>query len=146
MPINAKDYLDEVAECEARIHGKIAEIYMLDALAKKVTATLCEDKVQTSTVIDKIGNIIAQIEEEKERLQKSVNHFFKVKSERIALIEQLDNVLDYKVIHGKYIRYLELKDIAKEENYTHQYICEVHNRALEKIQVLLNNLYKPIES
>lgn len=146
MQVDAKTYLEEIARYEAYIKSRIAEIYRLECLATSVTAALCDDKVQTSGASDKIGNIVAMIADEKDKLQKSVEHFFKEKKERIALIEQLENLLEYKVIHGKYIQYLELKDIAANENYTHQYICEVHNRAIENFQVLLNNLYKPIES
>lgn len=146
MQVDAETYLKEISKCEARIYGKIAEIKRLECLATSVTAALCDDKVQTSGISDKIGNIVVQIETEKEKLQKAIEHFFEVKSERIALIEQLDNVLDYKVIHGKYVRYLKFKDIAKEEHFSEQYIREVHIRALENFQILLNNLYKPIES
>lgn len=146
MQVDAKTYLEEIERYETYIKSRIAEIYRLESLATSMTAALCDDKVQTSGDKDKIGKIVARILDEKDKLLKTVEYFFEVKSERIALIEQLENLLEYKVIHGKYIQYLELKDIAANENYTHQYICEVHNRAIENFQVLLNNLYKPIES
>lgn len=146
MQVDAKTYLEEIERYEEYIKDRTAEIYRLECLATSVTAALCDDKVQTSGTSDKVGNIVAMIVDEQDRLQESVKHFFYEKKERIALVEKLDNLLEYKVIHGKYIKYLDLKDIAENEGYTHQYICDVHTKALKNFQKILNNLYKPIES
>ncbi len=146
MQLEAQIYLEEIERYEVYINNRISEIERLNELLYKITSTLCKDKVHTSPVTDKIAFTVTQIEQEKENLLDAANSLREVIKERVSLIEQLENTLEYKVIYNSYVKNLKLKDIAQEEGYTHQYICEVHNKALENFQNILNNLYKPIES
>lgn len=142
----AKYYLEEIEKYDRLMQNKIAEIKQLRCLATSVTAVLKPDKVQTSGAGDKVGHIVSLIVDTEAELQTIINHFFSEKTERIKLIEQLENPLEYTVLHKKYIQYKRFDDIAAEENYTLQYIYEVHAKALKKIDDMLKNLTKPKES
>lgn len=146
MQLEAQIYLEEIEKYDRFIKSKIAEIEQLRCLATSVTAAIGSERVQTSGTSDKVGSTTAIIVDKENELRNMVEHFFNEKSERIKLIEQVKNPLEYTVLHERYIQYMSLKDIAEEESYSYQYICEVHGRALKNIQIFLNNLYKPIET
>ena len=146
MQLQAQLYLEQIERYDKFIQAKLAEIYQLRCLATSVTAATGSERVQTSGTSDKVGNITATIVDKENEVQKMIEHFFNEKSERIKLIEQLENTLEYTVLHERYIQYMSLKDIAAKEGYSYQYICEIHGRAIKKIQSFLKNLYKPIES
>ena len=144
--MQARMYLEQIERYDKFIQEKLAEIYQLRCMATSVTAAMGTERVQSSSASDKLGNIVAAIADKEEEVQQMINHFFAEKAERIQLIEKLDNLLEYTVLHDRYIQYMALTDVAEKEGYSYQYILEIHGRALKNIQIFLNNLYKPMET
>lgn len=144
--MKAKDYLKEISRYDSMIQRKLSEVQQLRYLAVSVSAPIGNDVVSTSKGSDRIGNIIAKIVDLENEINAEIDRFVDMKRERIALIEQIPNKLQYIIIYDHYIQYKSLVEIAEAENYTYQYIIETHGEALKTMQTLINNLSKPIET
>jgi DNA-directed RNA polymerase specialized sigma subunit len=137
--VDIKEFLEYIIFADKRIKNKQAEIYQLYCLATSTTAPMGSEAVQTSGVSDKVGNAATKILQEKEKAERMVKEYVEERAKRIALIEKLENPLEYDVIHLHYVQDKSLKDIATEVCKSYQYIVEIHNQALK-------NLSKHIES
>ena len=145
MQNEAQLYLEQIERYDKFIQNKQVEIRQLRDLATSVTATVSDERVQTSGTSDKVGNITSLIVDNENELKAMIDHFFREKKERIELIERLENTLEYTVMHERYIQYMSLKDIAEKECYSYSYILTVHARGLKKIQNYLNTIHNNIE-
>lgn len=56
---------------------------------------------------------------------------------RIATIEQIDDATEYDILYKRYVKHLTLQQVSEELNYTYEWICKLHGRALEKIQQII---------
>ena len=70
-----------------------------------------------------------------------VDDYIDEKGRRIKLIEQLDDRLQYKVLHKRYVELKSLTEIADEENYSYVWISKVYSEAMKKVQNILNSIH-----
>ena len=68
-------------------------------------------------------------------------YYIDEKGKRIKLIEQLDDRLQYKVLHKRYVELKSLTEIADEENYSYVWISKVYSEAMKKVQNILNSIH-----
>lgn len=110
-------------------------------LATSISSLSTETPVQSSSDGDRIGKIIASIVDKEKELDAIVDDYIDEKEKRIKLIEQLDDSLQYKVLHKRYVELKSLSEIASEESYTYDWIGKKHSQGLKKVQEMLNELY-----
>lgn len=139
--MDAKSYLEEIKWTDSRIQNKLAEVQQLRYLAISTTAPIGGEIIQTSKQNDRMGNIVAKIVDMENEINTEIDKFIDMKRERIALIEQIPKQLQYDIIHGHYVQYKSLVDIAKEKDYTYAWILEVHAEALKTVQKLIDEKY-----
>lgn len=137
--IDAKKYLEEIERDNTTIENKLAEINQLENLATNISATTSVTPVQSSGTSDRIGKIVADIADKENELQKLCDEFVDKINERIKLIEQLNDRLHYIILHKHYVQFKPFKLIAKEVNYTYDYVIKKHTSALIEIEKILNN-------
>lgn len=141
--MTAKEYLEQIKKADERIQNKSVELYQLKCLATSVTVATDKEPVATSGVSDKVGNTVIKIVELSDEINAEIDAFIELRAKCIAVIEKLENSLEYAVIHQHYVQYKTLAQIAIDKCYTHQYIIEVHKKALKNIQNILTT-YKNI--
>lgn len=136
--INAKTYLQQIINDDKRIQNKCIEVYQLRCLATNITAPMGTEPVQTSGASDKVGNIVAKIVDLEHEINDMIDRFIDDKHERIKVIEQIEDQLQYNILHSRYVQGKRFKEIAEEEHYTDVYISQQHQKALEKVQKIIN--------
>ncbi len=138
--LTAKEYLQQIRQMDTRINNKLVERYQLDCLRKNITSSLDKEPRGSGGVTDKVGNITAKLLDLEEQINHMIDDFVDQKQQCIDLIDKIPDHLQYTVLHKHYVQYKPLVDIAEEENYTYQYIIEIHAKALTTFE----NLWKPI--
>lgn len=133
--IDAKEYLEWIETAEGRIQRKLAEIDRLRSLATSIGGISTDTPVQASHEGDRIGKIVASIADK----QKEIDDIVEEQEKRVDIIEKIENVLQYKVLYKRYVKFKKLGKIATEENYTYDWIQKNHTRGLKKVQEILNN-------
>lgn len=135
--MKAKEYLLKIEKNEKLINNKRDELFKLRCMAESTTIDSANESVQSSASSDKLGNLVARIVDlENEIISDSIKAVSDMQ-DRIATIEQIDDATEYDILYKRYVKHLTLQQVSEELNYTYEWICKLHGRALEKIQQII---------
>ena len=140
--MDAKEYLQQISKDDRLIQNKCIEVYQLRCLATSVTAPMGTEPVQTSGASDKVGNIAAKVVDLENEINGLIDKFIDDKHERIKVIEQIKDPLQYNILHKHYVQGKRFREIADEEHYSEVHISKQHQKALGKVQKILNSIRK----
>ena len=128
--------VDEYLEFIEKIDSIIAnKEYQVEELKEKAEGLSCgseADRVQTSSVQQKMANIVAKytdLEHEIERLRAKKDEF-------IFRIEKLSRV-HYELMHDKYIKGMTLTEIQRMRRKSPSWASMTHRRAKAKLEHII---------
>ena len=132
--MTAREYLERIEKNERIIKNKQFEREYWLGMATNTTANLGGERVQTSgnkqmmefQVIKAI-----QADEDVERLKREI-------ADIISTIQRL-SAEDYDLLHQVYVQHKSLKEIHVEAERSYSWATTTHQRALERLQRLLDN-------
>lgn len=136
--LEAKLYLKEIEKYEKVIKNKLEELQHLRELAVSFNYNSNSDVVQNSCDADKIGSTVGQIIDKENDLKSTIDEYISKRQERIAVIEELRDPVEYDIIHKRYVQLKSLDEIAIELGYSYVWICKKHNSALLNVQKIRN--------
>lgn len=136
--LEAKLYLKEIEKYEKVLKNKLEELQHLRELAVSFNYNSNSDVVQNSCDADKIGSTVGQIIDKENDLKSIIDEYISKRQERIAVIEELRDPVEYDIIHKRYVQLKSLDEIAIELGYSYVWICKKHNSALLNIQKIRN--------
>lgn len=135
--MKAKEYLQQIKKCDKLIENKLSEIKSLYDLTTSITTGLKEDVVQSSGVTDKIGDTVSKIIDLQQEINDDIDSFVDLKREIMSVIDRIDDVNLIDILYKRYFKYETWERIATEMNFTYQWVCKLHGRALQKVQQLI---------
>jgi DNA-directed RNA polymerase specialized sigma subunit len=142
VDIEARKFLQQILKDDKLIQNKCVEVYQLRCLATNITSPMGTEPVMTSGASDKIGNIVAKIVDLENEINELIDKYIDDRQERIEVIEQIDDPLQYNILHKYYVQGTRFKEIAEEEHYSEVHINKQHQKALAKVQKILNSIGK----
>ena len=129
--MTAKEYLSQAAALKRRIkqvEDRIEEIRT--ELSSPKAIRYDKDMVQSSPTSDAFANYVIKLEKEESKLLKLKEQYIETFEEiRVRLISVNPDIYSDLL----YMRYLEQKtfvQIAEELNYSYEWTCRLHGRAL----------------
>lgn len=129
--MTAKEYLSQAAALKRRIkqvEDRIEEIRT--ELSSPKAIRYDKDMVQSSPTSDAFANYVIKLEKEESKLLKLKEQYIETYEEiRVRLISVNPDIYSDLL----YMRYLEQKtlvQIAEELNYSYEWTCRLHGRAL----------------
>ena len=129
--MTAKEYLSQAAALKRRIkqvEDRIEEIRT--ELSSPKAIRYDKDMVQSSPTSDAFANYVIKLEKEESKLLKLKEQYIETYEEiRVRLISVNPDIYSDLL----YMRYLEQKtlvQIADELNYSYEWTCRLHGRAL----------------
>ena len=129
--MTAKEYLSQAAALKRRIkqvEDRIEEIRT--ELSSPNAIRYDKDMVQSSPTSDAFANYVIKLEKEESKLLKLKEQYIETYEEiRVRLISVNPDIYSDLL----YMRYLEQKtlvQIAEELNYSYEWTCRLHGRAL----------------
>ena len=137
--MEAKAFLMQLQTLKKRIESKRAEIEQLKSVAYGVTPQADSERVQSSGNPERMASAIVGYMQLETELAQHLAQYCRAMREIVAVIEQLDEPY-YSIIHKHYVQNKPFTEIAVEENYSYQYIIDLHGVALQKIQKIINTL------
>lgn len=93
--MNAKKYLEGIADNTAKIHCKLAEIEQLRSLATSISSLSSGAHVQSSSESDRIGRIVSDIVDKETELDAMVDDYIDEKENESSLLNSL--MIDYSI-------------------------------------------------
>lgn len=137
--MEAKEFLLQLQVLKKRIESKRAEIEELKSIAYGITPQAEGERVQSSGNPERMASAVVGYMQLETELSQHLVQYCRAMREVIAVVEQLKEPY-YSIIHKHYVRNKPFYEIADEENYSYQYIIELHGIALQKIQKIINIL------
>ncbi len=129
--MTTKDYLNQISRLNRMINNKLTEILQLKELSYSISAVRSEEKVKSSSDLDRIGSSYAKIDEMERNLDKVIDEYADKKN---LIIKQIDGIEDedfYNILFSRYIEKKTFEVIATEMNFSYRNITRLHGRALK---------------
>ena len=139
--MTTKEYLRQIERVNLVIEDKITEIESLRGIASRLNGNPETERVQTSVVKDKIGDIVSEIVDKEEELKTVMSEHIKKKAIIVKQIEGISNNTFYKILTRKYIRFDTLSHIADEMGYSKRQIDRLHGKALLNFESIYGETY-----
>lgn len=136
--LDAQAYLGRPEKYDAIIQNKLVEQRQWKELALGITANMGGDKVQSSGSQSKMADAVEKCIDMESEIDRLIDLLIEAKQEVIRTIEELDRPFDYKLLHDRYIKYIDLKEIAVLYCKDYTTITTAHGRALKRVQAILD--------
>jgi hypothetical protein len=135
--LTAKSYLQQIKKCDIKIDNGVEELSRLKALATRVTSAMSGDVVSRTRNTDTLGDTVAKIIKLQDDLNREVDRYVDLKREVTVMLYRLENPVYYQILHSRYILYKTWEQIACDMDFTYQWVCELHGRALQEFGKLM---------
>lgn len=138
--MTAKQFLSQARRIDKRIDNYVEEITQLLTLATKTTPSNTQERVQSSSTGDKVGDGAAKIADLQREMDQWVDELLIKKEEIRKVIEQVDDTDCYDLLYKRYILYKKWEQIAVDKDITTMGVWKMHGRALKKVEKILESL------
>lgn len=120
------------------IPNKLIERQQWHDLALSITAHMGGERVQSSGSKSKMADAVERCQDMEGEILAAVEKLIAEKQKRLAILERLDSPIYYKILHMKYIQYMEFVDIADSLRMDYTNVTTTHGRALNQVQRLMD--------
>lgn len=132
-------YLELVAKIDAVVENKLIERRQWKDLALNISANMDGEKVKSSsTTTSKMEEAVVMCLMAEEAVVSEVKRLIAEKNAIVRTIEKLHSPMEYRVLHMRYIQYMELEDIATKLKRDYSWVTTTHGRAVKHVQDLLD--------
>lgn len=138
--MTAKEYLMQVRNLESKMKILKEEIDTLREMVVSTGAIQQGERVLSSGTQDKMAKTICKINEKECEWNDLMREFALVRANVIINIQKLNNPEYEQILYKRYCQSKKWEEIALEMNYTYQWVCKLHGRALLELDKVLNNL------
>lgn len=135
----AQIYLEQVELADAIIANKLIERKQWMDIALGITANMDGERVQSSGSKSKLEDAVIKLVDMEAEIDRAVDRLIEIKQDVVAVLEQLDSPYDYRLLHLRYIQFVDLVDIAERWNKDYTAITTAHGRAVARVQKILDN-------
>lgn len=138
--MTAKEYLMQVRNLESKMKILKEEIDTLREMVVSTGAIQQGERVLSSGTQDKMAETICKINEKECEWNDLMREFALARANVIINIQKLNNPEYEQILYKRYCQSKKWEEIALEMNYTYQWVCKLHSRALLELDKVLNNL------
>lgn len=133
----AQVYLERIKWLEVMIDSNTEELAKLDSVAKRITPVLNTTGAGGSGNPDRVGNAMAKIIDLQNEISQDNAEFVALRREAGELLKKISKPEQYQVLRKRYMLYKSFEDIAVEMQYSYRQICNIHGRALQAFEKVL---------
>ena len=137
--MTAKEYLNQVKNLESKMKILKEEIDTLREMVVSTGAIQQGERVLSSGTQDKMAETICKINEKECEWNDLMHEFSLARANVIINIQKLNNPEYEQILYKRYCQSKKWEEIALEMNYTYQWVCKLHGRALLELDKVLNN-------
>lgn len=137
--MTGRDYMETIRRVKREIRLLMEQIERDSTLAQGVTAIRYDiDRVQTSPVSDRMGDIVARITETTTLLYDRIALLQGLEEDARRLLVNLTTEHE-RVLVYRYIDELSWISVAERMGYSEKHVFTVRDKALEELDELINN-------
>ena len=137
--MRAKEYLRSLKRFDVKIKNLQWELEELENKAIGISSVdYSGDNVQSSSCGDPaFVKMMPKIKAVKDELEKTIEDFVEKRHEMILMINSLSNTNYIQVLFKRYVEFKKFDDIATEMSYEVQSVKNLHWRAIQEFERLL---------
>jgi len=135
---DAKAYLRKIELLDVHINNKLSDLHALRTMVTKITATISPVAVSGSGSQDKLGDAVVKIVDLQNEINQKIDKYVDLKREISAVLEEVQDPDQVKVLHKRYFEYKPWEQIACEMNCTFRNVCYIHGKALQAVDAVLD--------
>lgn len=129
----------QVRNLESKMKILKEEIDTLREMVVSTGAIQQGERVLSSGTQDKMAETICKINEKECEWNDLMREFALARANVIINIQKLNNPEYEQILYKRYCQSKKWEEIALEMNYTYQWVCKLHGRALLELDKVLNN-------
>lgn len=133
----AQIYLEKIKWLDVMVDSKLEELCKLDSKVKRITPVMSTTGAGGSGNPDRHGDAIAKIIDLQNEINRVNDEFVELSKEAGELLKRISKPEQYQVLHKRYVLYESFEDIAVEMRYSYRHICNIHGRALQAFEKVL---------
>lgn len=139
--MRAKEYLRSLKRLDVKIEHLKWELEELENKAIGISSVdYSGDNVQSSGSSDPaFVKMMPKIKAVKDELEKAIEDFVEKRHEMILMIDSLSNTNHTQVLFKRYVEFKKFDDIATEMSYEVQSVKNLHWRAIQEFERLLES-------
>lgn len=141
----AQEYLEQIPKLNAMIENKMVEVKQLQDIALGVTSNTEGERVQSSGSKQKMADALDRVVDLQAEINSMIDRLIDLRQEIIKTIELL-NATEYDVLHKRYIRDMTFDEIGATRRKSKSWATTVHGRALQNLNVILDERDKTNEN
>jgi DNA-directed RNA polymerase specialized sigma24 family protein len=134
----AQVYLERVEMIDCIIKNKLIEQQQWRDIALGITVNMDGEKVQSSGSQSRMSDAIIKCVDMEREIDNLIDELIDTKRKVISTIEQLDSPYYYRLLHMRYIQYIDFDEIAEKLHKDYNTITTAHGRALAQVQEILD--------
>ena len=138
--MTAKEYLEQARTLDMEINSKLEMVSSLRAMAERTTSALSKAVVSRSRDDHRMEETIATIVDLEREVNEDIDRLVELKREIMGVIKKLDDPVDRYLLSMRYICGKDWEEIADAMNYHIRTIYKVHDRAIQKMENLLERI------
>ena len=131
-------FLERVEMIDAIVPNKLIERQQWHDLALSITAQMDGERVQSSGTKSKMADAVERCHDMEGEILDAVEKLIAEKQKVVSLLEKLESPIEYKILHMRYIQYIELKNIASMLKMEYTNVTTIHGRAKKSVRRLLD--------
>lgn len=136
---DTKEYLNQVRNLETKMKILKEEIDTLREMVVSTGAVQQEERVMSSGAQDRMAETICKINEKEEEWNNLMREFALTRAKVIISIQKLNNSDYEQILYKRYCQGKKWEEIALDMNYSYQWVCKLHGRALLEIEKIINS-------
>lgn len=137
--MDVKEFLSQHKIIDDCINAKLDEIKELRSLATRLSPSISGESRSVGTVSDRVGRTAAKIADLEREVNDQIDRLIEVKAEINAMINSLDDILLRNLLERRYLLGFSWEKIAEDMGYTPRHITRLHNKAIERLQLLYSD-------
>ena len=138
--VTPKEYLRQLRVFSIKIQQKKDELESLKAAAENVTASIDNERVQTSPK-DRMPEDISRIVDLESEIYKDIQELLILKNKIINEIQELSNPVYIEILYKRYVEYKSLEEISVELSYSYIHVKRLHGYALQAFRKQFQNYF-----
>lgn len=138
--MTAKEYLLEMQLMKTKIEQLQEQKQMYLDRAVSITAPISPVKVQSSSVIDRMGDNTAKAMSIDERISENIILLWEKQDEVIKQIQGLHNGNYIQVLFKIYVQKKSVREAAREMKVSYRYVSELHKKALKAFEKMYSDV------
>lgn len=132
-----KEFLNQYLNAEKEIGIKLDQIARLGELSTKTTQTLTPDRVKGNSE-NRLESSVSKIVDIEREIGASLDKLERTRLQVESVINSVPNVNQRNVLRLRYISGKTWEQIAVDLDFSYQWVCELHGRALQNISPIVD--------